>query len=77
MGRANYVTITSDKSKHGAFLRCLIGGLFGWHYFYVGRYARGILCLFTLNLFAIGWIRDLGTISRGKFTDNVGQYLRQ
>ena len=73
----NYVTITSDKSKKGAFIRCLLGGLLGWHYFYVGRYSRGILALCTLNFFMLGWIRDLVTISKGKFKDNVGQYLRQ
>ena len=73
----NYVTITSDKSKGGAYFRCLIGGIFGWHYFYVGRTARGLLALLTLNFCFIGWIADLRTIRKGKFEDNVGQYLRQ
>ena len=77
MGKANYVSVTSDKSKNGAFIRCLLGGIIGWHYFYVGRYSRGILALCTANFFLIGWIKDLGTISQGRFQDNVGQYLRQ
>ena len=77
MGKANYVSVTSDKRKSGAFIRCLLGGIIGWHYFYVGRYSRGILALCTANFFLIGWIKDLGTISQGRFQDNIGQYLRQ
>ena len=74
----NYVTIASDKSKRGAFFRCLIGGIFGWHYFYVGRTGRGFLCWITFgNFFVIGNIIDLWKIHQGKFKDNVGQYLRQ
>lgn len=73
----NYVTITSDKRKGGAFIRCLIGGFLGWHYFYVGRTGRGLLALFTLNFVGIGWLLDLRKIRKGRFQDNVGQYLRQ
>lgn len=77
MAKPNYVSITSDKSKKGAFFRCLFGGLLGWHYFYVGRFFRGLICMFTINFAAIGWIADLIKIKRGRFQDNVGQYLRQ
>ena len=73
----NYVTITSDKSKTGAFIRCLLGGLLGWHYFYVGRTVRGILAACTINFFFLGWLYDLHVIRMGKFQDNVGQYLRK
>lgn len=77
MAKPNYVSITSDKSKKGAFWRCLIGGILGWHYFYVGRIGRGLLCFFTVNFAGIGWIADLIKISQGRFRDNVGEYLRQ
>lgn len=78
MAKPNYVSVTSDKSKKGAFFRCLIGRIFGWHYFYVGRVGRGLMCLPTFgNFFIVGNILDLWKISRGKFKDNVGQYLRQ
>ena len=73
----NYVTITSDKSKMGAFVRCLIGGILGWHYYYVGRIGRGLIATFTCNFFAIGWILDLFKILNGKFKDNTGVCLRQ
>ena len=74
---ANYVTITSDKSKKTAYLICLFTGMFGGHYLYVGRTGRGLLATFTLNFAFIGWILDLRKIRKGKFKDNVGQYLRQ
>lgn len=51
MAKPNYVSVTSDKSKKGAFFRCLIGGIFGWHYFYVGRVGRGLMCLPTFGNF--------------------------
>ena len=73
----NYVSITSDKSKTGALIRCIIGGMFGWHYFYVGRFGRGLVALITFNFFMIGWFIDIFKILNGKFKDNVGQYLRQ
>lgn len=40
---ANYVTLTSDKKKRTAYTLCLFGGLFGLHYFYVGKTFTGIL----------------------------------
>ena len=73
---ANYVTITSDKKKWVAFFLCLLGGFVGLHYFYVGRYGKGLLYIFTFGLFLIGWWCDLGKILNGKFKDNVGNYLR-
>ncbi len=73
---ANYVSITSDKKKSTALLLCVFLGLFGAHYFYVGRFGRGIVCIFTLNWFMIGWVADIFKILAGKFQDNTGMYLR-
>ena len=39
---ANYVSITSDKKKSTALLLCLFLGMFGGHYFYVGRIGHGV-----------------------------------
>lgn len=72
----NYVSLTSNKSKKKAFLICLFFGLLGGHYFYVGRFGRGLLCTCTMNFFMFGWVLDLIRIASGKFQDNVGQYLR-
>ena len=74
---ANYVTMTSDKKKGTALILCIILGLFGAHYFYVGRIGRGFLALFTVNFIGIGWILDIISIATGKFRDNVGAPLRQ
>lgn len=73
---ANYVTQTSDKKKWTAFFLCLLGGVFGLHQFYVGRYGRGFLYIFTFGLFFIGSTCDLWKILIGKFRDNVGTPLR-
>lgn len=74
---ANYTTITSDKSKKTALLCCVIGGLFGIHYFYVGKIGKGLLYLCTAGLFSIGWIIDIIKIATGSFLDNAGAPLRQ
>ena len=47
------------KNKWVAFLLCLFLGEFGFHKFYEGRVGMGILYLFTLGLFGIGWIIDI------------------
>ena len=74
---SSYVTGTSDKKKGTALLLCLFGGMIGLHYFYVGRIGKGILYMFTLGLFMIGWIKDVIDIALGRFHDNVGAYLRE
>ena len=74
---ANYVTTTSDKKKGTALLLCLLFGLFGAHQFYVGKFGKGLLYLFTVGLFGIGWFIDIFRIATGSFTDNVGAPLRQ
>lgn len=74
---ANYTTLTSDKSKKTALILCAVGGIFGLHYFYVGKIGKGFLYLFTAGLFVFGWIADLIKISTGGFKDNSGAPLRQ
>lgn len=76
---ANYVTSTSDKKKGTALLLCCIGfvGVGGLHYFYVGRYGKGLLYICTCGLCFIGTIMDLIKIASGGFTDNVGAPLRE
>lgn len=63
---------SSNKRKMTAFWICLFTGLFGGHYFYVGRRARGLLALCTLNFFILGWFADLGKILGGRFKDRNG-----
>lgn len=47
------------KDKWVAFLLCLFLGIFGAHKFYEGKIGMGILYLFTVGLFGIGWFIDL------------------
>lgn len=72
----NYQTMTSDKDKHMALLLCIFGGFLGLHQFYVGKIAIGLLYMFTLGFFFIGWISDIIKILLGSFRDNVGAPLR-
>ena len=73
--RQSYVT--SPKSKLTAAFLCFFLGMFGAHYFYVGRIGMGILYIFTLGLFGIGWLADIIRILSGRFTDREGLPLRE
>lgn len=56
-----------NKNKKVALLLCIFGGYLGLHLFYTGKYAKGILYLFTAGLFYIGWWRDIYLIATNKF----------
>jgi len=66
----------SPKSRVVALIICLFFGLFGGHYFYVGRAGMGFLYLITLGFFGIGWMIDVIRIACGIFTDRNGLYLK-
>lgn len=59
----------SPKSRWLALAICYFLGLFGGHYFYVGKAGKGMLYLFTVGLFGFGWIVDMIRIATGKFVD--------
>lgn len=72
----------NSKIKPGSnwkiiFLLYLIGGLAGWHRFYVGKIGTGIVYFFTLGFFLIGWIIDLFILLSGVFTDKNGKYIKR
>ena len=75
---SNYVTNTSDKKRGTAIILCCLGfiGIGGLHYFYVGKWGKGFLYLFTMGLFLIGTVVDLIKLLLGSFRDNVGAPLR-
>lgn len=50
------------RSKWVAFLLCFFLGFFGAHKFYEGKVGMGIIYIFTVGLFGIGWIFDLISI---------------
>lgn len=47
-----------QKNKWVSFFLCLFLGYIGAHKFYEGKIGMGILYLFTLGLFGIGWFID-------------------
>ena len=48
-----------QKNKWVALLLCFFLGVFGAHKFYEGKIGMGILYLFTMGLFGIGWFIDI------------------
>ena len=48
-----------EKNKWVAFLLCFFLGYIGAHKFYEGKTGMGILYLFTVGLFGIGWLIDI------------------
>lgn len=72
---SNFVTGTSHKSRKTALILCIFGGMLGLHYFYVGRYGRGLLYCFTIGFFMFGWWSDIGKIAMGRFQDQYGNFL--
>ena len=78
MKHTNFMTQTSHKQRKTALILCCLGfvGLGGLHYFYVGRYGKGLLYFLTAGLFMFGTAIDLLKILPGGFTDSTGLPLR-
>lgn len=62
----------SPKSRLAALLLCIFLGTLGVHRFYVGKVGTGVLWLFTLGCFGIGWLIDVILIACGSFSDSAG-----
>ena len=65
----------SDKDWLITLLLVLFAGTFGIHHFYVGRTAKGIVYIFTLGFFGIGWLVDLILIVTKNFKDRDGRLV--
>lgn len=48
-----------EKNKWVALILCIFLGYIGAHKFYEGKVGMGILYIFTVGLFGIGWIVDI------------------
>ena len=49
----------AQKKKWIHLLLCIFLGMYGVHKFYEGKAGMGVLYLFTVGLFFIGWIVDI------------------
>ncbi len=67
----------SDKSRIVALLLCFFLGIWGVHYFYVGKKGMGVVYIFTFGLFGIGILVDMIRIACGTFRDSYGLLLKQ
>jgi len=65
----------SPKSRTIALLLCIFLGYFGGHQFYAGRKTMGIIYIFTIGLFTIGWLIDLIMIIFGNYKDKDGRLI--
>jgi|APGre2960657404_1045060.scaffolds.fasta_scaffold193728_2 restriction system protein len=68
--------ITASRSSKNVEILSLLTILFGWagiHYFYLGRYGRGIFYMLTLGLFGYGWLIDSIWAMAGKMYDGQGK----
>lgn len=60
---ATPVPCSTPKNKWVSLFLCVFLGYLGIHKFYEGNNGMGIVYLFTLGLFGIGWIIDIFTIA--------------
>jgi RND superfamily putative drug exporter len=58
------LTRSRRKSVGIAYLWWFVFGLFGGHYFYLGRTSRAVVWLCTLGICGLGWLADLYTLPR-------------
>ena len=65
----------SYKRRWVAFVLALFLGGLGIHRFYVGKVRTGILWLFTMGFFGIGWFIDVLLTLTGSFKDTYGFVL--
>lgn len=51
-------------TKCAAYLWWMVGGIFGWHYLYVGEPQLALVYAQSLGLFGIGWVLDFFKVPR-------------
>lgn len=72
-----YSYTISDKRLSITFILAFLFGVVGAHRFYVGKYATGVLYLFTGGFFVVGWIFDLLRIITLNFKDRYNHVVRR
>jgi hypothetical protein len=75
--RLKQIPWTSEKGYYTILVLSIILGWAGFHYFYVKKYYKGFIYLFTFGLFIIGWIVDIFRIKNEQFKDVTGNTIRK
>lgn len=57
--KAGGIVFGRPKNKWVSLILCIFLGFIGAHKFYEGKTGMGILYLFTMGLFGIGWVVDI------------------
>ena len=65
----------SPKNRLLTFTLACLGGFWGLHRFYTGRFWTGLLMLLTGGGFIIWWIIDVFILLSGRFKDGQGRVL--
>ena len=67
----------SQKSRLVALLLCIFFGGLGIHRFYIGKIGTGVIYLFTLGIWGIGWGIDILVILLGGQKDGMGLLITE
>ena len=66
----------SERSRSVALILGVLGGVFGFHRFYVGRPQSAVLQALTLGGLGMWWLYDMVMILAGEFQDRDGLRIR-
>lgn len=65
----------SERSRSVALILGVLGGVFGFHRFYVGRPQSAVFQALTLGGMGMWWLYDMVMILAGEFRDQQGYRL--
>jgi len=66
----------SERSRTVALILGVLGGVFGFHRYYVGRWQTGVAMTLTFGGLGMWWLYDMVTIIAGEFRDEHDHPLR-
>ena len=67
---------SSERSRSVALILGVLGGVFGFHRFYVGRPQSAVFQALTLGGLGMWWLYDMVMILAGEFQDRDGLRIR-
>ncbi len=67
---------SSERSRSVALILGVLGGVFGFHRFYVGRPKSAVFQALTLGGLGMWWLYDMVMILAGEFQDAEGLRIR-